>query len=499
MNNLLPEEQDPQFEELITLLRQADLNPPLIDPSEHEQIISQARARLFPTEPEFSMFEDMPTSKMKVLGSFPMNPKGGLDKPRRGRRLPHLLNILAAALVVAALLGTSLLLFRQRPSSTGYRPVSATQTYSTATSLIIPPARGRGNANSYDSFVGKNGIMFGFDAQHTHFNPFEQMLNPATVGGLTKKWAYQTIGSVVSSPTVAGGVVYIGCVCGYVYALDATTGAKKWTYSTGGSQIADDPAVVGGVVYFGTVENHILYALDATTGAKKWSYQTSGSIISSPTVVGGVVYVGSDDNTLYALDAATGAKKWSYWTRGSIESSPAVAGGIVYVGCFDGNVYAFDAVTGVKKWAYKTGNNVYNSPAVAGGIVYVGAGDGNVYALDAITGVKKWDFRIGDLLGPLISSPAIADGVVYVASRANVYALDAATGVKKWLSPIQASTDPVLAGGLVYVGTSDGILYALDATTGEKKWADQGGGYSSPVVADGMIYSGSLAFYLPGT
>ena len=50
MNDILPEEQDPEFEELITLLREADLNPPFIDSTEHAQIISHARARLFPTD-----------------------------------------------------------------------------------------------------------------------------------------------------------------------------------------------------------------------------------------------------------------------------------------------------------------------------------------------------------------------------------------------------------------------------------------------------------------
>ena len=263
-----------------------------------------------------------------------------------------------------------------------------------------------------------------------------------------------------------------------------------------------------------------------------------------------MVYVGSDDSTLYALDAVTGAKKWAYWTRGSIESSPAVAGGMVYVGSFDGNVYAFDAATGAKKWAYRTGNNVYNSPAVSGGVVYVGAGDGNVYALDATTGVKKWVYRTGGPLGPSVSSPAVSGGIVYVGSRGdgNVYALDATTGAKKWIFPIKVdtsewggrcpipplparplehpplskgtllpspipnclkgfmSTDPVLAGGLVYFGSGDGILYALDAATGAKKWAYRDGSTieSSPAVADGVVYYGSLssplyAFHLPGT
>jgi polyvinyl alcohol dehydrogenase (cytochrome) len=61
--------------------------------------------------------------------------------------------------------------------------------------------------------------MFGFDAQHTHFNPFEHMLNPTTVGGLKKKWAYAIGGSVIFSPTVAGGVVYYGSLTSFLYAL----------------------------------------------------------------------------------------------------------------------------------------------------------------------------------------------------------------------------------------------------------------------------------------
>jgi outer membrane protein assembly factor BamB len=87
-----------------------------------------------------------------------------------------------------------------------------------------------------------------------------------------------------------------------------------------------------------------------------WNYTTSNGVWSTPTVVDGVVYVGSEDivytgipygqglqyyyaGNLYALDAASGAKLWNY----SIPvggSSPAVADGIVYVGSFDSNVYA---------------------------------------------------------------------------------------------------------------------------------------------------------------
>ena len=39
----------------------------------------------------------------------------------------------------------------------------------------------------------------------------------------------------------------------------------------------------------------------------------------------------------------------------------------------DGNVYALDAATGAKLWSYTTGEEVESSPAVANGVVYVGS------------------------------------------------------------------------------------------------------------------------------
>ncbi|HXY88918.1 MAG TPA: PQQ-binding-like beta-propeller repeat protein [Candidatus Acidoferrales bacterium] len=49
--------------------------------------------------------------------------------------------------------------------------------------------------------------------------------------------------------------------------------------------------VANGVVYIGSAD-HNVYALDADTGAKVWSYTTGDLMASSPVVVNGVVYVG---------------------------------------------------------------------------------------------------------------------------------------------------------------------------------------------------------------
>jgi outer membrane protein assembly factor BamB len=83
-----------------------------------------------------------------------------------------------------------------------------------------------------------------------------------------------------------------------------------------------------------------VYALNAKTGAKLWSYSTGSAVHgSSAAVANGVVYVGSDDGNVYALNAKTGAKLWSH-AISSGWSSPAVANGMMYIGGGN-NVYAF--------------------------------------------------------------------------------------------------------------------------------------------------------------
>lgn len=82
---------------------------------------------------------------------------------------------------------------------------------------------------------------------------------------------------------------------------------------------------------------------DSDPDPKQWSFETGEGIRSSPTVVDGMVYVGSDDTNLYAVDAATGTEQWAFETGGGVRSSPTVVDGTVYVGSKDGNLYAITA------------------------------------------------------------------------------------------------------------------------------------------------------------
>ena len=116
-------------------------------------------------------------------------------------------------------------------------------------------------------------------------------------------------------------------------------------------------------------------------------------------------------------------------------------------------------------WRFATGGIVYSSPAVANGIVYVGSEDKNLYAIDAVTGKEKWRFTTGD---HVFASPTVADGSVYVRSEdKNLYAIDAVTGKEKWrfATGDHVDSSPAVANGIVYVGSDDKNLYAVGANS----------------------------------
>jgi len=234
----------------------------------------------------------------------------------------------------------------------------------------------------------------------------------------------------------------------------------------------------------------------------KWTFRTNGPILTSPSIVGTVAYIGSDDGGFYAVDLATGKQLWKFSTTGPVRSSAAVVEGVAYFGSYDGFLYAVDTASGKLKWKFETAGerrfeakNLHyskpvtqtspdfwdtwqSSPAVVNGIVYFGSGDGNIYAVDAASGQLKWKHGTGDVVH---SSPAVADGIVYVGSWDSIfYALDTTTGAEKW--HFQTGTDPqthnhqgiqaspAVIDGVVYFGCRDAHLYALDAKTGAKKW-----------------------------
>lgn len=311
-------------------------------------------------------------------------------------------------------------------------------------------------------------------------------------------WKFLTRGRVISSPAVAGGLVVVGSTDGSLYALNRADGTQRWKFDTKGP-VTSSPAMAEGIVYVASVDGNV-YAVDSATGAQRWVFATRGErrftapgihgaiprtermpdpfdvFISSPTVVNGVVFIGSGDQQVYALDARTGALKWSFATGDVVHAAPAVANNTVYIGSWDRNLYALDAATGKEKWRYTTGNDttIYNqiglasSPAVAGGMVFVGGRDGKFHAVNQKTGEPVWTHD--NRGGWTIASPAVRDGVVYfpTSDGTRFKALEAATGAVKFdlQNKAVSFSSPALVGEVAFYGTSDGYLQAVSLTTG---------------------------------
>ncbi len=147
-----------------------------------------------------------------------------------------------------------------------------------------------------------------------------------------------------------------------------------------GASIRSSSTVVNGVLYIGS-ENKVL-AMIPSNGHKIWIYKKVSGTVSA-VVVNGVVYAGTGiGDRVFALKRRTGLGLEI--KIGGIVDHPPWPTRFVYVCSSDHNVYALRASNGAKMWSYDTGVWTDSSPAVADGVVYVG-GD-KLYALDASTG-----------------------------------------------------------------------------------------------------------------
>lgn len=214
------------------------------------------------------------------------------------------------------------------------------------------------------------------------------------------------------------------------------------------------PIVVDGVMYVSSPHDHV-FALDAATGALKWTYSPTdmpkladlhiccGQVNRGVAVGGGKVFIGRLDAMLVALDANSGQVVWQTpvddWHQKWTETmAPQYVDGKVIIGGAGGefqvrgHVSAYDANSGKMLWRFYTvpgpgepGNNswagdswqrggatVWTTPSVdpALGMVYITTGNAapdengakragdnlysaSVVALDINSGQYKWHFQ----------------------------------------------------------------------------------------------------------
>jgi outer membrane protein assembly factor BamB len=361
---------------------------------------------------------------------------------------------------------------------------------------------------------------------------------------------------------VADGTVY-GATAKFAFALDAKTGKEVWRNTRlvpkllqkGGGELASgfgidiQPQVANGKVYLSSAAllgGGVIYALDAKTGRKLWSFDTVIDPVGKKIIGGG------------AWNApAVGPDGTVYFGLGNMYQPEAVAVAQPGRRLYTDSTVALDGATGKVKWYFQAVPNDFHdwdlqlSPIYAksgGRALILEAGKmGYVYAIDAASGKLIWKTKVGlhnghdqdgtlalrhrlpklsypltvepGIVGGVETNMAVADGVVYVpvANLASVWqnrntglgsanfgggtgemlALDLATGRVLWDTklPQMADGNATVVNDLVFTTTFDGRVVAFARKTGKIVWDQKLPAFTNApvaVVGDTLVTAASF-------
>jgi outer membrane protein assembly factor BamB len=344
------------------------------------------------------------------------------------------------------------------------------------------------------------------------------------LGRTSSKLCAPDTAGISSAPVVTRDALYIGGGDDKLYALNPQTGDTLWTFKTGdnseqgGAYNWASPLFYKDKVYSGIASfcdkpfpNGKMWGLDAATGkvVQQVNFvpedQKGGGLWTSPTVDDATgdffVTTGSGDfyipnsYSMARLDPQTLEVKDAWQIPIDVQvfdgdwgTTPTLfrdKDGALMVGAAakNGYYYAFHAnnIRPGPVWTAhiadggscpQCGEGSISSSAYAYNTMYVAAGyislgqaqkfPGSVTALDPTTGAVKW---IHPTSGWVIPALAVANGLVVAGAEDTVEVLNAATGDLLWEyatdGPLYAP--PTIAGGILYIASTDGYVYAFSA------------------------------------
>jgi len=341
-------------------------------------------------------------------------------------------------------------------------------------------------------------LTYGGNYASQRFSELKQV-NAENVSNLKMQWVYQLRqqGIFESSPIVVDGMMYVTEPPTTVTALDVRTGRPIWRWTAKLPQhlltIGLFPtnrgvAILGDTIYVATIDAHLV-ALDAKTGAEKWSVEIGKNedavaITQAPLAINGKIIVGMGGGEgglrgyIDAYDAKDGKRLWRLYTIPTA-GEPGVetweGDSWKYGGATTWNTGAYDPELNTIYWG--TGNPApdWNGDARKGDNLY----SCSLLAIDADTGKMKWYFQFSphethdwDASEPPILFDATINGkkrkIVAQANRnAFYYVLDRETGEflagkayakETWAKGLDAkgrpielpNIDPTPQGNLIY-------------------------------------------------
>lgn len=314
--------------------------------------------------------------------------------------------------------------------------------------------------------------------------PLIQHLNESPT--LTR-WVFRSEGPITTSPVFADGRVYTATGDHRLAVLDEMNGNLLWEHSFKSDVTVSSLTIAGDLIFVGTHDS-MLHAIDIKKEKPRWKFGLNGQTFGSPTVQNGSIYFGSTDGHLYSLDALSGELLWRskrIFTNRTIErvtSSPALNKGIIVFGSYDEHLHIVDATSGKDRYLLDVGKSIKGAITMKNNKAYFTTWGGAIVAVDYTKKnfpLQKHIWAIWQQLAiwELAPLPPHPPGVLWVRGGEGTVNGNLAT-----------------AGNLLFIATETGNLSALNTDTGEPLWTITGLGTlrPSPIIGGTTLIQCSL-------
>ncbi len=316
-------------------------------------------------------------------------------------------------------------------------------------------------------------------------------------------------GRLSASPIVSGGKIYSLDRKGVVSAFSVSSGKLVWRVNIapgnekGNEGFGGGLASSGGRIFVITGFGSAI-ALNAQSGAVEWTRNIGVPLRSSPTAISGKLFFVSTESKLYSLSTVDGEELWTY--RGLPETakllsnvSPAVDGDTLVVAYPSGELIAYNINAKRPVWAEslartRSGSSLASlsdpaRPVIDRGVVFAVGNSGRMIATALKTGERLWTKTVH---GTQMPWPA-GEFVYVVDTNGVLMALTRKEGKVRWLTELPQTSrwsGPVLAGGRLWLASSEGVMVSVDAKTGSiVSRRDLGADiFIAPIVASGRMY-----------
>lgn len=237
--------------------------------------------------------------------------------------------------------------------------------------------------------------------------------------------------------------------------------------------------VASGIIVVGV--GNAVEGLSVINGKRKYHTPLTGNVVSSPTLLDGSAFLGTDDAMLYHVDITTGEILWNTEIDAEVTEPPFVVGDLVVVTSGIDTAYGIDRKTGTIIWSRKhplpSGITLRGSARPTSFVtttadgssqtrLYVGTASGHLLVLDAKDGSLLHQINLGagrpfaDIDADLL---ALNQKTVVAASHASgVYALDSQTLAEQWRIDEEGVVRMAKVGTGILVLARAGELIAYD-------------------------------------